>query len=201
MNVGGKKPTYQPKERKIFLNNMNTWFSNFVIEAMRTEMISDPKITKNEFMGTRCNNNMKLPHLFEPTEVKIDFNFHYEHEVFKNDVFIYNLEGSDYNEIEYLIKGLKALKHFSEKYLIIVSSIMTWARTPQKIKKEKTEEQEMEGGEQSEDEEIIEEQDEEVAKDEMEEKPMKRNPQKNMSRSRIKILFLVSPRKNIIILK
>jgi adenylate kinase len=131
-----------PKERKIFLNNMNSWFSNFVIEALRTETVTDPKITKNEFMGTRNNSKMKLPHLFKPTEIKIDYNFHYEHEIFSNDVIIYNMEDSDYKEIEYIIKGLKTLKHSSEKILIIISSIMTWARTPQKIKKEKTEEEE-----------------------------------------------------------
>jgi adenylate kinase len=131
-----------PKERKIFLNNMNSWFSNFVIEALRTETVTDPKITKNEFMGTRNNSKMKLPHLFKPTEIKIDYNFHYEHEIFSNDVFIYNMEDSDYKEIEYITKGLKTLKHNSEKILIIISSIMTWARTPQKVKKEKTEEEE-----------------------------------------------------------
>jgi hypothetical protein len=129
-----KKQVVQPKERKIFLNNMNSWFSNFVIESLRTESVTDPKITKNEFMGTRNNSNMKLPHLFEPKEIKIDYNFHYEHEIFNNDVFIYDLNDADYNEIEYIIKGLKTLKYPQEKTLIIISNIMTWARTNPKIK-------------------------------------------------------------------
>ena len=133
------------KERKIFLNNMNSWFSNFVIEALRTESIQDPKVIKNEFMGTLNTSKMKLPYLFQPKEIKIDYNFHYEHEIFTNDVFIYDLQDSDYKEIEYIVKGLKTLKHTSEKTLIIITSILTWARTPPKIKKEKTpEELEME---------------------------------------------------------
>ena len=140
-----KKPqstnTIQIKERKIFLNNMNSWFSNFIIEDLRTETIQDPKVVKNEFMGTLNKSKIKLPYLFQPKEIKIDYNYHYEHEIFTNDVFLYNLQDSDYNEIEYIIKGLKTLKHQTEKVLIIVTSIMTWARTPPKIFKEKTQEE------------------------------------------------------------
>jgi hypothetical protein len=149
----------QIKERKIFLNHMNSWFSNFIIEELRTETIQDPKVVKNEFMGTLNRSKTKLPYLFQPKEIKIDFNFHYEHEIFTNDVFIYNLQDSDYNEIEYIIKGLKTLKHQTEKVLIIVTSIMTWARTPPKIFKEKSQEEidaDMEAGiaEESEEEDI-----------------------------------------------
>jgi adenylate kinase len=163
MNTNKKTNSREPsKDRKIFLNNMNSWFSNFVIEALRTETVTDPKITKNEFMGTRNNSKMKLPHLFKPTEITIDYNFHYEHEIFTNDFFIYNMEDSDYKEIEYIIKGLKTLKHSSEKVLIIISSIMTWARTPPKVKKEKVEGEGAEGDqppaeEESEPEEAVEE--------------------------------------------
>ena len=132
--------TPHQKERKIFLNNMNSWFSNFIIEAMRTESIQDPRVIKNSFMGTLNNTKNKLPYLFEPKETKIDINYHYEHEVFSNDIFIYDLQDSDFNEIEYIIKGLKTLKHQTEKVIIIVSTIMTWARTPPKLKKEKSKE-------------------------------------------------------------
>jgi hypothetical protein len=128
-----RKTIAQPKERRIFLNNMNSWFSNFVIEELRTDFLPDP-LTKNSFMGTRNQSEMKLPHLFQPEEIKIDYNFHYESKLFDNDVFIYDLNDSDYNEIEYIIKGLKTKRHFSEKILIIISSIMTWARSSPKIK-------------------------------------------------------------------
>ena len=132
-----KKNAYTPqKERKIFLNNMNSWFSNFIIELLRTEAVVDPRITKNEFMGTLNNSGMKLPYLFNPKIIKINYNFHFEHEVFSNDIFIYNLEDSDPQEIEYIIKGLKILKYTSEKILIIVSNIMTWAKTQVKYKEE-----------------------------------------------------------------
>jgi hypothetical protein len=124
------------KERKIFLNNMNTWFSNFIIETMRTEAITDPRVIKNEFMGTLNNSHMKLPYLFTPKITKVNYNCHFEHEVFTNDVFIYNLEDADTAEIEYIIKGLKTLKYSTEKILIIVSNPMTWGKTPPKYKEE-----------------------------------------------------------------
>jgi adenylate kinase len=180
MNVSKKGvKEIQPKERKIFLNNMNSWFSNFVIEALRTETVTDPKVTKNEFMGTRNMSKMKLPHLFKPTEIKIDYNYHYEHEIFSNDVFIYNLEESDYKEIEYIIKGLKTLKHNTEKILIIISSIMTWARTPAKLKKEKTEEDENLPQESEEEEEPIEEPEQQENQEENKEPPKKILPYKD----------------------
>jgi hypothetical protein len=124
------------KERKVFLNNMNSWFSNFIIETMRTEAASDPRTIKNEFMGTMNNSNMKLPYLFTPKITKINYNCHFEHEIFSNDVFIYNLEDADTAEIEYIIKGLKTLKYTNEKILIIVSNIMTWAKTTPKTVEE-----------------------------------------------------------------
>jgi hypothetical protein len=124
------------KERKIFLNNMNTWFSNFIIEAMRTEAVTDPRVMKNDFMGTLNTSNMKLPYLFTPKITKINYNCHFEHEVFTNDAFIYNLEEADTAEIEYIIKGLKALKYSTEKILVIVSNIMTWGKTAAKYKEE-----------------------------------------------------------------
>lgn len=120
------------KTRKIFLNNMNSWFSNFVIEELRNETATDIKITKNIFSGTMNNSNMKLPRLFEPSKIKIDYNLHYDSEIFKNDVFIYNTEDSDLDELEYLIRGLKLHSNDEEKTLIIVSNIMTWAKTPLK---------------------------------------------------------------------
>lgn len=132
-----------PIEKKIFLNDMNSWFSNFVIENLRTDQIKDAKI-KYEFMGTRQKSKRLLPRLFTPKEIKIDYNLNYQCPVFDNDIFIYNLDGSDFNEIDYIIKGLKALKYDKEKILVIVSSIMTWARTPPKYKKEEGEQEEEE---------------------------------------------------------
>jgi hypothetical protein len=129
------------KDRKIFLNNMNSWLSKFIIDKLRTDTVKDPP-QKNFFMGT-INPKLtpELPYLFYPDLIKIDRTAPYEGKLFSNDLFIYDLNDQDFYEIEYLIKGLKTLKHEEKKYLIIISNILSWERTPPKYKKEKTEEE------------------------------------------------------------
>jgi hypothetical protein len=125
------------KERKIFVNNINTWLCNFIIEELRTEHITDPNTIKHTFMGTKNPNNPSPPpYLFEHELIKIDYNFHFENKIFSNDIIIYDMADTEYQEIEYVIKGLKHLRYDQEKILILVSNIMTWARTPPKIRKE-----------------------------------------------------------------
>jgi hypothetical protein len=121
------------KERKIFLSCMNTWFSNFIIEAFRTDYLALPTI-KNSFMGTLKVSSHPLPRLFEPKEIEIEIGYNYNQEVFNNDCFIYNLDDANFAEVEFIIRGLKSLKYENEKILILVSNIMTWAKTPIKIK-------------------------------------------------------------------
>ena len=123
------------KERKIFLSCMNTWFSNFIIEEFRTDHLPSPQII-NTFMGTLNLSTLPLPRLFEPQETKIEIGDNYNQEVFTNDFFIYNLDDANLNEVEFIIRGLKSLKYEKEKVLILVSNIMTWAKTPLKIKTE-----------------------------------------------------------------
>ena len=130
------------KERKIFLNCMNSWFSNFVIEEFRTDYIPDAKI-KNTFMGTIDLTDHPLPTLFEPKITKVEIGFNYNQEIFENDIFIYNLDDSNLSEVEFVIRGLQTIKYENEKILILISNIMTWAKTP--IKTFTEEEQNKEG--------------------------------------------------------
>jgi adenylate kinase len=127
-----------PTLRKIFINEMNTRFNHILINQLRTDLIPEKHVTKIEFTGTRkSSSDMKLPFKFIPKEVIIDPNGHYDNPIFQNnDIFIFNLEGSDYKEVEYVIKGLKTLNHTNQKNLILISSIMTWARTPPKIRED-----------------------------------------------------------------
>jgi hypothetical protein len=156
----------QPKNRKVFLYNMNTWFSNFVIDSLRTDIVPSP--VANDFMGICGDLDYKLPDNFLPKIISIDSTFHYDHEVFTNDVFIFNLEDTKFEHIEYIIKGLKTLTHKTPKTLIIISSIMTWARSSPKIKKEPVEETgEAEAGE-GEDGDEVKEKEEPVAEPEQE---------------------------------
>ena len=65
------KKQVSSKERRIFLSNMNSWFSNFIIEEFRTDYIQNPK-TNYIFMGTLNTSNNPLPRLFEAKEIEIE---------------------------------------------------------------------------------------------------------------------------------
>ena len=151
------------KERKIFLNCMNSWFSNFVIEEFRTDYIPDAKI-KNVFMGTIDLSGRPLPALFQPKITNVEISFNYNQEIFQNDIFIYNLDDSNLSEVEFVIRGLQTIKYENEKILILISNIMTWAKNP--IKTFTEEEQNKEGF----DEEEVPEYEEELKSEEKENK-------------------------------
>ena len=122
---------FQKKEIKIFLNSMNSWFSNFLIEELRTDYLPKSKI-QYSFMGTLDDSGRPLPYLFEPKITKIEIGYNYDQEIFDNDIYILNLNDSNLEEAEFIIRGLKTLKFFNRKMLIIISNIMTWANTPLK---------------------------------------------------------------------
>ena len=128
------------KKEKIFLNSMDSWFSNFLIETFRTDHLPDSKF-QTEFMGT-INDKIKnrLPKYFKPNIYTFDYNTSYQTDIFSNDVIIYNLNTGCTKEINYIIRGLKTLKLDSEKILIIISNIMTWSKTSDKIKSDDTDE-------------------------------------------------------------
>ena len=142
----------EPVYYKVFLNDMNSWFSRFIIENMRSDLKKDLLINYN-FMGTVQPNSRRLPDLFTPEIIKLDYNDNYKSKIFSNDVFIFNMQDANFNDIDYIIKGLKALKYEKEKILVIVTSIMTWARTSPKYKKEEGAEEEKEEGDEGEGEE------------------------------------------------
>ena len=132
------------KTFKVFLNNMNSWFSNFIIELLRTDYTLEPKL-KYEFTGTVSSSSntsspRPLPKYFEPNIIKIDYISSYKSPLFQNDIFIYNLNTGDFKEIEYIIKGLRSIRSETEKTVILISNIMTWARTPIKYKQSEEDE-------------------------------------------------------------
>ena len=118
-------------ERKLFINNMNSWFSNFIIEEFRTDYLPDSKVKMN-IMGTMDPSGGPLPRLFEPKKTFIEVGYNYSQEIFENDIFIFNLDDSYLPEVEFVVRGLQNISIDNEKILIIVSNIMTWGETPLK---------------------------------------------------------------------
>ena len=86
--------------QRIFLNNLDRWFSNFIIETFRTDHLPESK-TKVEFMGTTNSYedelDERMPLYFKPKIIKFDYNPSYQSEIFKNDIIIYNLNDGDIN--------------------------------------------------------------------------------------------------------
>ena len=130
-----KKTAFVPKERRFFLNNMNSWLSNFIIEEFRTDHLPDAKV-KNIFMGTTNTSYQPLPRYFHPHETSIQTDYNYSQEVFTNEIFIFNLDDANLDEVDFVINGLKTLKYETEKTLVLISNILTWGKTPQKVKTE-----------------------------------------------------------------
>lgn len=123
------------KDRKIFLLNMNDYIIRILIDKLRKNKL-------NHFSGTVTSKD-KLPKNFNPEILHVNpLNPYNNDKLFDNDYFICSLKDSKFSEIEYIVKGLKSLEHKTEKYLILVSDIMTWARTKQKLKTDKKEEDE-----------------------------------------------------------
>ena len=113
---------------KIFLNSMHTWFSNFLIEELRTDYTPKSKI-QYSFMGT-MDPSGHLPYLFEPKVITIKTGFDFNQEIFDNDIIIFNLNDASLDEVEFVIRGLNTIKYDNQKIFILISNIMTWANTP-----------------------------------------------------------------------
>ena len=61
MKIASRKLSYI-KQRKIFLNCMNSWFSNIIIEEFRADYLPNEN-PQNVFMGTIDINEHPLPRL------------------------------------------------------------------------------------------------------------------------------------------
>ena len=127
-----RKPNINYIDQKIFLNNLNSWFSNFIIEEFRTDYLPENKI-QTIFTGTMDPSGGPLPKLFEPNYTTIELGYDYSQDVFNNDVFIFNLDDSYLPEVEFVIRGLQNIEIEKEKILILVSNVMTWGETPLKV--------------------------------------------------------------------
>ena len=125
---------------------MNSWFSRFIIENMSSDLKKDLLINYS-FMGTVQLNERRLPDLFTPEIIKMIIMTIIKQNYLRMIYFYLICKISNFNDIDYIIKGLKALKYEKEKVLVIVTSIMTWARTKPKYKKEEGGEEEKEEGE------------------------------------------------------
>ena len=126
-----KKSAINYIEQKILLPNLDSWFSNFLIEEFRTDYLPESKI-QTKITGLMSQSEGPFPKLFEPSYTSIELGYDYSQEVFDNDIFIFNLDDSYLPEVEFIIRGLENGEYEKEKILILISNIMTWGETPLK---------------------------------------------------------------------
>ena len=93
------------KIQKIFLNAMDSWFSNFIIVTFRTDHLSESK-SQTEFMGIiNDKENKELQMYFQSKIINFEFNTAYENIIFINDIIIYSLNTGNVKELEYIINA------------------------------------------------------------------------------------------------
>ena len=75
----------EPVYYKVFLNDMNSRFNRFIIENIRSDLKKDLLIN-DSFMDMVQSNERRLPDLFTPEIIKMDYNDHYKAKLFENDI-------------------------------------------------------------------------------------------------------------------
>jgi hypothetical protein len=145
-----KKEIPEPPGLKFFLSHMNSYTGKALLEELKnSHLVKDPAAA-HTFIGTLYKDSSYdfshpdiTPDGVEKL-VSMARTEEFRHHIIDSDVIIYDLLTNSYEEVDYVIKALKASKLEKEKTLILLSTVMTWVNTPPKYKKE------VEGGEEEE---------------------------------------------------
>ena len=113
---------------------MDTWFSNFLIEQLRTETETDSRKTKNLISGTKQDPNGKLPYLFQPKIIEWNFSKNFKDELLTNDFFVFDMENTDIDDLSYFLDLIEAETFEETKHIILVSNFKSWSATQLKYK-------------------------------------------------------------------
>lgn len=111
-----------------------------------SEQIKDP-IEKHIFVGTETKSERdEVPQGVEKV-IENDLTRSFRKHILESDIVIYDLMTSNFEEVDHVIKTFKTHELEHDKVLILVSSVMSWANTPPKIKKVYEDGEEAEGEE------------------------------------------------------
>jgi len=135
-----KKKKIEIPQLKYFIGCVDTHLGQAIVEQVRNDQTNteNPHI----ILGTKApqgsgNVSNAVRKVINNADVNV-----LTKTILDSDVIIYDLNTAKLDEVEYAIKTLKMSNYESEKYLILVSSVMAWASTPPKEKKEDEEEEE-----------------------------------------------------------
>ena len=145
---------------KFFVNNINSYVGKSLYSELRNDSTIKDPIERHLFVGTKTDaEQTPVPDGIESI-VDYDASRTFRKYILDSDVVIYDLMSSTFEEADHVIKSLKTSEYSEEKVLILISSVMSWANTPPKVKKV------LEDGEEGE-----EEQEDEPPEDEPDDEP------------------------------
>jgi len=155
---------------KFFISNINSYVGQSLYSQLRNDdAIKDP-IEKHIFVGTKTSiEKDEVPTGVEAV-VDNELNKSFRKYILDSDIVIYDLMTADFKEVDHVIKTFKTSSYEENKILILISSVMSWANTPPKIKRV-LEEGEEEGEEDQEEPEPEDEEPDEEGEGEQEEPP------------------------------
>ena len=154
---------------KFFISNINSYVGQSLYSELKNDdSIKDP-IEKHIFVGTKTDKEKAdTPEGIEAV-VSNELNYSFRKYILDSDIVIYDLMTSTFEEVDHVIKTFKTSTYEEHKTLILISSVMSWANTPPKVKK--VLEDGEEGEEDQEEEEPEEPDEEEEGEAEQEEAP------------------------------
>ena len=103
-------------------------------ELNNEDQIKDP-IEKHAFVGTHTDSEIDQAPEGVETVIENDLTKNFRKHILDSDVVIYDLMTSTFEEADHVIKTFKTYEYEQEKVLILISSVMSWANTPPKVKK------------------------------------------------------------------
>jgi hypothetical protein len=140
------KPPPQPRLFHIFCNNVNTIVGTAILEKIGhpyERNLDD----HNTIIGTKHETSeLPIPSIVKKIVNPKDLNS-MKDVLLDSDVIIYDLQTSTFSDVEFAIKTLKINSGDSQKILILISSVLAWALTPPRERREDDEEGGDEGGE------------------------------------------------------
>lgn len=120
---------------KFFINNINSYVGQILYEELRNDhSIKDP-IEKHLFVGTQSGaEKAEAPEGVEKV-IENDLTRSFRKHILESDVVIYDMMATKFEEVDHVIKTFKTSQYEQDKVLILLSSVMSWANTPPKVKK------------------------------------------------------------------
>jgi len=127
------KPNKIP-QLKFFVSCVNTITGQAIVEEVRNDHLND--INPHIIVGTKSskvvgpipNSVKKIVNNSDPNQLAKT--------LLDSDVIIYDLNSAPLDEVEFAIKVLKMSTYDTEKFLIIISSVMVWSATLPKDRRE-----------------------------------------------------------------